>query len=137
MSGRLTPGSLFFLFLTVDTPLTSVVLLRCCCVTVYSLVQVSSGGLFCYSWRPCEKFPEGIWGATLRTTELGFWMAWFLLKGTKNQPKAGWGEMGGCLRRGVRASGSPQVRTGKSGSFSMLHHPRGYVSNFLVRSASS
>lgn len=94
MSGRLTPGSLFFLFLTVDTPLTSVVLLRCCCVTVYSLVQVSSGGLFCYSWRPCEKFPEGIWGATLRTTELGFWMAWFLLKGTKNQPKAGWGEMG-------------------------------------------
>ena len=41
----------------------------------------------------------------------------------------------GCLRRGVRASGSPQVRTGKSGSFSMLHHPRGYDSNFLVRSA--
>ena len=43
----------------------------------------------------------------------------------------------GCLRRGVRALGSPQVRTGKSGSFSMLHHPRGYVSNFLVRPASS
>ena len=41
-----------------------------------------------------------------------------------------------CLRRGVWASGSPQVRTGKSGSFSMLHHPRGYVSNFLVRPAS-
>ena len=43
----------------------------------------------------------------------------------------------GCLRRGVRASCSPQVRTGKLGSFSMLHHPRGYVSNFLVRPASS
>ena len=38
----------------------------------------------------------------------------------------------GCLRSVVRASGSPQVRTGKSGSFSMLHHPRGYVLNFLV-----
>ena len=43
----------------------------------------------------------------------------------------------GCLRRGVRASCSPQVRTGKLGSFSMLHHPLGYVSNFLVRPASS
>ena len=42
-----------------------------------------------------------------------------------------------CLRRGVWASGSPQVWTGKSGSFSMLHHPRGYVSNFLLRTASS
>ena len=41
-----------------------------------------------------------------------------------------------CLRRGVWASGSPQVWTGKLGSFSMLHHPRGYVSNFLVRPAS-
>ena len=31
------------------------------------------------------------------------------------------------VRRGVRASGSTQVRTGKSGSFSMLHHPLGYA----------
>ena len=29
----------------------------------------------------------------------------------------------GCLRRGVQASCSPQVRTRKLGSFSMLHHP--------------
>lgn len=94
MSGRLTPGALFFLFLTVDTPLTSVVLLRCCRVTVYSLVQVSSGGLFCYSWRPCEKFPEGIWGTTLRTTELGFWMAWFLLRRNQESTKTWMGRDG-------------------------------------------
>ena len=31
----------------------------------------------------------------------------------------------GGLRRGVRASGSPQLRTGKSGSFNMGHQPRG------------
>ena len=31
----------------------------------------------------------------------------------------------GCLRRGVRASGSFQERTGKSGSFGMWDHPRG------------
>ena len=31
----------------------------------------------------------------------------------------------GCLRRGVRASGSYPERTGKSGSFGMWHHPRG------------
>jgi len=43
----------------------------------------------------------------------------------------------GCLRKGVRASGSYQERTGKSGSFSVWHHPRGYFSNFLVRPASS
>ena len=43
----------------------------------------------------------------------------------------------GCLRRGVRASGSSQERTGKSGSFRMWHHPRGYVSNILMRPASS
>ena len=43
----------------------------------------------------------------------------------------------GCFRRGVRASGSSQEQTGKSGSFGMWHHPRGYVSNFLVRPASS
>ena len=35
------------------------------------------------------------------------------------------------------ALGSYQERTGKSGSFSMCHHPRGYVSNILVRLASS
>ena len=43
----------------------------------------------------------------------------------------------GCLQRGVRASGSSQERTAKSRSFGMWHHPRGYVSNFLVRPASS
>ena len=31
----------------------------------------------------------------------------------------------GCLRRGVRASGSYPERTGKSGSFGMWHNPRG------------
>ena len=31
----------------------------------------------------------------------------------------------GCLQRGVRALGSFQERTGKSGSFGMWHHPRG------------
>ena len=31
----------------------------------------------------------------------------------------------GGLQRGVRASGSPQLRTGKSGSFNMGHPPRG------------
>ena len=31
----------------------------------------------------------------------------------------------GCLRRAVWASGSPQVWTGKSGSFSMLQHQQG------------
>ena len=34
----------------------------------------------------------------------------------------------GCLRSGVWASGSYQERTGKSGSFGMRHHTRGYVS---------
>ena len=43
----------------------------------------------------------------------------------------------GCLPRGVWASGSYPERTGKSGSFGMWHHPRGYVSNFLVRPTSS
>ena len=43
----------------------------------------------------------------------------------------------GCLQRGVRASGSFQERTGKLGSFSMCYHPRGYISNFLRRPASS
>ena len=43
----------------------------------------------------------------------------------------------GCLRSGVRASGSYPERTAQSGSFGMWHHPRGYVSNFLLRKASS
>ena len=43
----------------------------------------------------------------------------------------------GCLQRGVRASGSFQERTRKLGSFSMWYHPRGYISNFLRRPASS
>ena len=40
-------------------------------------------------------------------------------------------------RRAVRASSSYEDRTGKSGSFGLWHHPRGYVSNFLLRPASS
>ena len=43
----------------------------------------------------------------------------------------------GCLRSGVRASGSYPEWTEQSGSFGMWHHPRGYVSNFLLRKASS
>ena len=43
----------------------------------------------------------------------------------------------GCLPRGIRASGFYQKWTVESGSFGMWHHPRGYVSNFLVRPASS
>ena len=43
----------------------------------------------------------------------------------------------GCHCRDVRASGSCQERTAKSESFGMWHHPRGYVSNFLGRPASS
>ena len=42
-----------------------------------------------------------------------------------------------CLRRGVLALGSYQEQTGKSGSFGVWHQPQGYVSNFLVRPASS
>ena len=42
-----------------------------------------------------------------------------------------------CLRRGVPSSGSYQERIGKMGSFCMLNDQRGYVSNFLVRLASS
>ena len=41
------------------------------------------------------------------------------------------------LQRGVQASGSFQELTGKSGSLGLWHHPRDYVSNFLVRLASS
>ena len=43
----------------------------------------------------------------------------------------------GCLSRGVRASGSYQEWTRESGSFSMCYHPWSYVSNILVRPASS
>ena len=42
-----------------------------------------------------------------------------------------------CLGRGVRASASYQVRTGKSESFALCHHPRGYVSKIIVKLASS
>lgn len=88
MSGRLIPATLFFLLFTVDTPLTSAVSLRCRCVTVYSLAKVGSGELFCCGWRPCEKLLEGIWGTTLRTTELGFQMAWFLLRRSQESSKS-------------------------------------------------
>ena len=40
-------------------------------------------------------------------------------------------------RRGVRASGSYQEGTGKSGSYGMWNHPRGHVWNVFVRPASS
>ena len=43
----------------------------------------------------------------------------------------------GCLRSGVQASGSYPEWTEQSGSFGMWHHPRGYVSNLLLRKASS
>src|SRR5574341_287249 len=36
------------------------------------------------------------------------------------------------VRRGVRASGSYQEGTGKSGSYGMWNHPRGHVWNVLV-----
>ena len=39
--------------------------------------------------------------------------------------------------RGVRASGSYQEGTGKSGSYGMWNHPRGHVWNVFVRPASS
>ena len=41
------------------------------------------------------------------------------------------------VRRGVRASGSYQEGTGKSGSYGMWNHPRGHVWNVFVRPASS
>ena len=43
----------------------------------------------------------------------------------------------GGVRRGVRASGSYQEGTGKSGSYGMWNHPRGHVWNVFVRPASS
>ena len=43
----------------------------------------------------------------------------------------------GGVRRGVRASGSYQEGTGKSGCFAMWKHPRGHVLNVVVRPASS
>ena len=41
------------------------------------------------------------------------------------------------VRRGVRAPGSYQEGTGKSGSYGMWNHPRGHVWNVFVRPASS
>src|SRR5574342_1306109 len=41
------------------------------------------------------------------------------------------------VRRGVRASGSYQEGTGKSGSYGMWNPPRGHVWNVFVRPASS
>src|SRR5574337_592046 len=38
----------------------------------------------------------------------------------------------GGVRRGVRASGSYQEGTGKSGCFAMWKHPRGHVWNVVV-----
>src|SRR5574337_1093648 len=51
-------------------------------------------------------------------------------------PSCGLHSQGG-VRRGVRASGSYQEGTGKSGSFAMWKQPRGHVWNVVVRPASS
>ena len=48
-----------------------------------------------------------------------------------------WLHSQGGVRRGVRASGSYQEGTGKSGCFAMWKHPRGHVWNVVVSPASS
>src|SRR5574340_740294 len=54
----------------------------------------------------------------------------------KTAPSCGLHSQGG-VRRGVRAAGSYQEGTGKSGSYGMWNHPRGHVWNAFVRPASS
>ena len=54
----------------------------------------------------------------------------------KTAPSCGLHSQDG-VRRGVRASGSYQEGTGKSGSYGMWNHPRGHVWNVFVRPASS
>src|SRR5574341_590674 len=54
----------------------------------------------------------------------------------KTAPSCGLHSQAG-VRRGVRASGSYQEGTGKSGSYGMWNHPRGHVWNVVVRPASS
>src|SRR5574340_1177575 len=51
-------------------------------------------------------------------------------------PSCGLHSQGG-VRRGVRAAGSYQEGTGKSGSYGMCNHPRGHVWNVFGRPASS
>src|SRR5574337_1109528 len=48
-----------------------------------------------------------------------------------------WLHSQGGVRRGVRASGSYQEGTAKSGCFAMWKHPRGHVWNVVVSPASS
>src|SRR5574340_66371 len=50
----------------------------------------------------------------------------------KTAPSCGLHSQDG-VRRGVRASGSYQEGTGKSGSFGTWNHPRGHVWNVVVR----
>src|SRR5574342_965790 len=54
----------------------------------------------------------------------------------KSAPSCGLHSRGG-VRRSVRAAGSYQEGTGKSGSYGMWNHPRGHVWNVLVRPARS
>src|SRR5574339_574338 len=49
----------------------------------------------------------------------------------KTAPSCGLHSQAG-VRRGVRASGSYQEGTGKSGSFGMWNHPRGHVWNVVA-----
>src|SRR5574342_979214 len=65
----------------------------------------------------------------------GTWGFFRTMHGT-TAPSCGLHSQAG-VRRGVRASGSYQEGTGKSGSYGMWNHPRGHVWNVFVRPASS
>src|SRR5574340_236286 len=65
----------------------------------------------------------------------GTWGCFRTMHG-KTAPSCGLHSQAG-VRRGVRASGSYQEGTGKSGSYGMWNHPRGHVWNVFVRPASS
>ena len=60
----------------------------------------------------------------------------FVKEGAVVTPSCGLHSQGG-VRRGVRASGSSQEVTGKSGSYGMCNQPRGHVWKVFVRPASS
>src|SRR5574337_724707 len=66
----------------------------------------------------------------------GTWGFFRTMHGRVTAPSC-WLHSQGGVRRGVRASGSYQVGTGKSGCFAMWKHPRGHVWNVVVRPASS
>src|SRR5574337_1311640 len=65
----------------------------------------------------------------------GTWVFFRTMHG-KTAPSCGLHSQGG-VQRGVRASGSYQEGTGKSGCFATWKHPRGHVWNVVVRPASS